>query len=86
MTLPPLAANAVLDTYFLEARAKLLDVAAILDRIDRGRDPAGVPDERLELLRRALAILRDPDGDRAERVQLLFSLPYDPNWPRPTPR
>src|SRR3989442_320302 len=34
----PLPADKALDAYFLEARCKLLDLAAILDRIGRGAD------------------------------------------------
>ena len=37
----PLPAARALDQYFLEARSKLLDLAAILDRIGRGRDAGG---------------------------------------------
>ena len=33
----PLPATQALDRYFLEARSKLLDLAAILDRIGRGQ-------------------------------------------------
>ena len=81
----PLPAADVLERYFLEARCKLLDVAAILDRVDRGGGAAGDP--RLENIRRALAILQEPgDADRAEKVQQVFSLPYEPDWQRPTPR
>ncbi len=36
----PLPSAKALDNYFLEARSKLLDLAAILDRISRGRDAA----------------------------------------------
>ena len=83
----PLPAAAALDAYFLEARSKLLDLAAILDRIGRGRDAAAVaPDPRLERIRRALEVLGDESGGRAERVQQIFSLDYDPNWERPQPR
>ena len=43
-------------------------------------------DLRSEKLRRALEILlARPDG-RAEAVQQLFSLDYDPAWKRPEPR
>ncbi|HJT75779.1 MAG TPA: hypothetical protein VJ739_01120 [Gemmataceae bacterium] len=83
----PLPAKTALDAYFLEARSKLLDLAAILDRIDRGRDAAGVADDpRLAKVRQALEVLRDADSGRAERVQQLFSLEYDPTWERPRPR
>jgi hypothetical protein len=84
--MPPLPASAALDAYFLEARSKLLDVAAIFDRIDRGvgADAVG-SDPRIARLRAAVeALLRT--GPRAERVQDLFSLQYDPNWARPEPR
>jgi hypothetical protein len=83
----PLAAAKALDTYFLEARCKMLDLAAILDRIGRGADAAGVEnDPRLEKIRQALEVLHDRSGGRAERVQQIFSLDYDPAWVRPQPR
>lgn len=83
----PLPAAKALDTYFLEARSKLLDLAAILDRIDRGRGADALKDEsRLEKIRRALEVLADDDGGRAERIQQIFSLEYEPGWKRPVPR
>jgi hypothetical protein len=82
----PLPAGKALDAYFLEARSKLLDLAAILDRIGRGRDAAALADPRLEKIRQALEVLHDPSGGRAERIQQLFSLDYDPSWERPQPR
>jgi hypothetical protein len=83
----PLPAGKALDAYFLEVRSKLLDLAAILDRIGRGRDAATLAaDPRLERIRQALEVLHDPSGGRAERIQQLFSLDYDPSWERPQPR
>lgn len=83
----PVAAPKALDTYFLEARSKLLDLAAILDRIGRGQGAAGVgEDPRLERIRQALEVLHDKSGGRAERIQQIFSLDYDPQWQRPQPR
>jgi hypothetical protein len=83
----PLTAGQALDTYFLEARSKLLDLAAILDGIGRGAGAPGVTqDLRLEKIRRALEVLRDANGGRAERIQQIFSLDYDPSWERPHPR
>jgi hypothetical protein len=83
----PLPAQQALDTYFLEVRCKILEVAAILDRIGRGRDAAGVSeDPRLEKVRRALEVLHDRSGGRAERIQQIFSLDYDAKWKRPLPR
>ncbi len=83
----PLPAGKALDAYFLEARSKLLDLAAILDRIGRGRDAAEADaDPRLDRIRQALDVLHDRSGGRAERVQQIFSLDYDPTWQRPQPR
>jgi hypothetical protein len=83
----PLAAPRVLDQFFLEARSKLLDLAGILDRLDRGDDAkAAAADPRVERIRQALLTLLEQGAGRAERVQQLFSLDYDPNWPRPKPR
>jgi hypothetical protein len=83
----PLPASTALDAHFLEARCKLLDLAAILDRIGRGTGASGVSgDPRLAKIREALDILADPSGGRAERVQKLFSLDYDPQWKIPQPR
>ena len=82
----PLPAAKALDNYFLEARSKLLDLAAILDRIGRGRDAACAgADPRMQRIRQALEILHDESGGRAERIQKIFSLDYDSSWERPKP-
>ena len=83
----PIPATQALDAYFLEARSKLLDLAAILDRIGRGQGASGVADDpRLQKVRQALEVLVDPSGGRAERIQQIFSLDYDSTWERPKPR
>ena len=77
----PVSAVESLDRFFLEARSKLLDLAGILDRIDRGgKLPA---DPRLAKIRQGLNVLAGQAGNRAEQVQQIFSLDYDPNWQRP---
>jgi hypothetical protein len=82
----PISADAVVDRYFLEMRAKVLDVAAVLDRIERGSDVESARlDPRLIKLRKAVNILLDHEGDRAARVQMVFSDMYDPTWTRPAP-
>jgi hypothetical protein len=87
MNLTPLPALKALDQFYLEARARLLDLAAILDRIHRGADAPSVADDpRMARIREALDILSDPSGGRAERIQRLFSIDYDPNWLKPQPR
>lgn len=83
----PLTAPKALDSFFLEARCKILDLAAILDRINRGRDAGLVDnDPRLDRIRKALEVLHDQSGGRAERIQQIFSLEYDPSWDKPKPR
>jgi hypothetical protein len=82
-----LPAATALDTYFLEARCKLLDLAAILDRINRGRDAAAVAaDPRLVKIGQALEVLQSKSAGRAERIQQVFSLDYDTAWEKPQPR
>ena len=83
----PLSAPAALNAYFLEARSKLLDVAAILDRIQRGPDAEGLAtDPRLTHIRAALEVLLATEGGRAEQIQQIFSFDYDPAWKVPQPK
>lgn len=62
----------LLDLYFLDARAKLIDIAAFLDRLDRAD---GQPDFRAGAFTQALAELKRNDGKRAENVLLALSDP-----------
>jgi hypothetical protein len=83
----PLPARTALDATFFEARAKILDLAAILDRIGRGQGAGeSADDPRMEKLREALEVLLDRSPARAERIQQIFSLAYDPDWEKPKPR
>jgi hypothetical protein len=58
--------------YFLEARAKLIDLAAFLDRIDRSEGP---DDYRVDALRTAVKELSGPGADKTKRVLLSLSDP-----------
>ena len=71
----PLSRRAVVDRYFLEHRAKVLDVAAFLDRVDRADDDLEGDDFRLRSLRAAIALLLDGDDQRTRRVLDLMSDP-----------
>ena len=83
----PVAASKTLDAFFLEARCRILDLAAILDRIQRGSRAGDVEkDPRVEKLRRAIEVLHDQSGGRAERIQQIFSIEYDSGWEKPNPR
>ncbi len=75
----------VLDDRHLEIRARILELAAELDRVDRGGGAA--KDVRLELIRSGIRILLDgPPTSKAEKVQLLFSDAYESAWKIPAPR
>jgi hypothetical protein len=77
-------ATAILDESFLEVRAKLLEVAATLDRIDRSSDDGqpltGNATARRAKLDEAIRILLSEGPDRAFRLQRLFSREYDAGW------
>ena len=62
----------LLDLYFLEARAKLIDIAAFMDRVDRGE---GEADFRYEAFKQALKKLDQGDAERAKGVLLSLSDP-----------
>jgi hypothetical protein len=63
----------VLDLYFLDARHKLIEVAAFLDRVDRA---SGEADYRLHAFREALQCLAtENQPDRARQVLLALSDP-----------
>lgn len=79
-----LTAPKVLDEYYLEVRCKLLEIAAIMDRYDRGTE-SGEPtidvceDRRMQRCRAALKMLTEthPQPNRAEQVALIFSDPVE---------
>lgn len=73
------AASNVLDREYLEARAKLLELAAFFDRLDRAGDSAD-SDLRVQRLRAAAELILDSAGNRAEALLLHFSRSYDTNW------
>lgn len=69
----------VLDSYYLEARCQVLEIAAMLDRYERAQDgePEQVEDERIGKMYESLNMLADriPTTDRSERLLNLFSDP-----------
>jgi hypothetical protein len=60
----------VLDLYFLDARHKLIELAAFLDRIERAD---GKDDFRLKAFRTALGELSNGKKEKAKNVLLDFS-------------
>ena len=65
----PASQSAIVDLYFMEHRAKLIDIAAFLDRLDRADDAGKAePDFRIEAFRQAITVLSDGDSQRAKRI------------------
>jgi hypothetical protein len=62
----------LLDLYFMEARAKLIDLGAFMDRVERA---TGDEDFRMKGFRTALAELNQKGANRAERLLLALSDP-----------
>ena len=63
----------LIDLYFLEHRARLLDIAAFLDRLGRADDAGKPEDFRIKAFRKATAILTDQGPDKAKRILEVFS-------------
>jgi hypothetical protein len=73
------APPSVFEREFLGIRARLIELGAALDRIERAKDSAG-GDPRSEKIRQALQILLGSAADKAEQIQMIFSRLYDENW------
>lgn len=75
----PMDAAEVLNREFLEVRCKILEIAAALDRIDRAEGNLD-KDPRMARIQQGLSQLGSEQPDRAEQIQMIFSLPYDKSW------
>jgi hypothetical protein len=62
----------ILDLYFLDARHKLIELAAFLDRVERAD---GKDDFRLKAFRAALGQLTTGKKQKAKKVLIAFSDP-----------
>ncbi len=72
----PMTGAEITDRYFLDARSKLLDLAAFLDRLDRARDgDTSDADFRNIALRQAVSELLSDQPGRTKRIQELWSDP-----------
>ena len=67
----------VIDREYLELRAKVLEIAASFDRIERAE---GQRDDRMAKIEMGIQILMDAGDDKAKRVQELFSQEYAAGW------
>lgn len=77
----PIDAVELLDREYLMIRAKILELAATFDRIDRSRGDVTRSPEMIAV-QQALEVLlaKEADTDRAERIQRIFSRPYAKEW------
>ncbi|MCP4079474.1 MAG: hypothetical protein GY819_06755 [Planctomycetaceae bacterium] len=75
--MPHRTVSEVIDREYLELRAKVLEIAASFDRMERAE---GQRDERMLKIEAGLQILSDSAQDKAKRVQELFSIDYDSQW------
>lgn len=65
-----LSKKELLNLQFIDARARVIDLAAFLDRLDRHE---GDGDTRLDYLGKALSVLGENRPDRARAVLEVFS-------------
>ena len=75
-----LTPDQVVETYFLEARHQLLEIAALLDRLDaavarHGRGPGPAAAAKLAALQEAVGVLAagKPAGERTVALLELFA-------------
>lgn len=62
----------VLDLYFMDARSRLIDLAAFIDRVERS---SGEDDFRMKAFREAVKHMSSDSPERAKQVLLAFSDP-----------
>ena len=69
-----MSAKGVLELYFIENRARILDIASFLDRIDRYEGAAEARDDfRYKVFSKAIELLSDTGRERTKALQMLFS-------------
>ena len=76
----PLTAENVFDREGATLRAQLLDVAALLDRIERASGGENAAELTQLPLKAIQELLVSGDADRVGRILRLYSREYDPDW------
>jgi len=77
----PIKENTMLDREYLNIRCWIIDIASSLDRIDRHDNTNTTHcDPRMKKMMDALKWLAGQQQDRAQKIQMIFSDPYDPKW------
>ena len=77
---PPLDRDQLIQLGFIEARGRMLDVAAFLDRAQRATPATGAPadalsDDRVRAICDAMRLVLDGQPERARRILELWSDP-----------
>ena len=75
----PLTPAELFQREFLPMRGKLLEVAAALDRLER-KAPLLLDYPGMDQIAKAIEALSQNGQARAETVQKIFSLTYNPDW------
>ena len=74
-----LTSTQLVDHEYLETRCMLVEIAAMLDRVDRAasRDGISFQDPRIDQIYRSLQLLSTPTqtADRSEQLLMLFTDP-----------
>ena len=69
----PMSQKDLINEYFMEYRAQLLDVAAFLDRMERSVEKNGEDDFRFKALLDSIKVLASDEPMRVERMQMILS-------------
>lgn len=77
---PQATKKEIQDIYFMDSRAKLLDIAAFLDRVDRH---SGEADFRHPAFLKALEAMQNPPAGRTRAQAVLDSLSDETSAPIP---
>ncbi|GAB4518422.1 MAG: hypothetical protein OHK0046_26010 [Anaerolineae bacterium] len=69
----PMSQQDLVDEFFMEYRAKLVAVAAFLDRMERSVDRNAEDDFRVIAFREALHVLASDEPGKVEKMQMILS-------------
>jgi len=71
----PLTQRELIEGFFMEHRAQIIDIAAYLDRLDRSVDHDAENDFRFFAIRKAMQELSSEEPGRVERILMHLSDP-----------
>jgi hypothetical protein len=71
----PLTQRELIEGFFIEHRAQIIDIAAYLDRLDRSVDHDAESDFRFLAVRKAMRELSSDEPGRVERILMHLSDP-----------